>query len=347
MKCRCQGIRAFSSKAFTLIELVVAIAVIGMLIAIVIPAVQVAREVARRAQCLNNLKQLNLGLANYAGTFGTYPGIITPGDPDGSGILYSDRCYSAIVRMLPYLEMNTWYSAVNFALGADLPYAVRSNTTIMFRSNGGLLCPTDSQGTPNGFGRVNYRFCVGATPWIAPGPVVPDSLSGPFTSHVFHRIEEYSDGLSNTVGVSERLQGDWAKGTVKRGGDFLVTDIGVVKVGGPDWAVEQCSRFQNASTFESRAGESWFLSGFSFSNYNHCMTPNAKMTDCSFSGVPTSLHDRVLQEGVFSASSYHPGGVNVGMMDTSVRFVKNSVGLAVWRSIATRNQGEIVAGDSF
>ena len=162
MKCRCQEIQAFCSKAFTLIELVAVIAVIGILISIVIPAVQVAREAARRAQCVNNLKQLNLGLANYAGTFGTYPGIITPGDPDGSGILYSDRCYSPIVRMLPDLEMNTWYSAVNFALGADVPYAVRSNTTIMFRSNVGFLCPSDSQRTPNGFGRVNYRFCVGA-----------------------------------------------------------------------------------------------------------------------------------------------------------------------------------------
>jgi prepilin-type processing-associated H-X9-DG protein len=127
-------------------------------------------------------------------------------------------------------------------------------------------------------------------------------------------------------------------------GDYLLTTIGESKhAGGPDWALSACASATPGEGTETRSGESWFLSGHHFTLYNHCAPPNAKAANCSFLSGKEPLHNRTLHEGVFSASSQHPGGVNVLLMDGSQRFLKNKISMAIWRALATRSGGEVVS----
>ena len=96
---------------------------------------------------------------------------------------------------------------------------------------------------------------------------------------------------------------------------------------------------------DSRSGESWFLTGFHFTSYNHCSTPNPRLIDCTIDGRGEDLHQLSLRDGVFSARSRHPGGVNCLLMDGSVRFVKDAVSLPTWRALSTRSSGDVVSID--
>ncbi len=118
--------------------------------------------------------------------------------------------------------------------------------------------------------------------------------------------------------------------------------------GGLDWAMAACASASPDLPIETKSGESWFFSGLHFTNYNHCATPNSRVRDCSF--WPTwlpDLHSRTIVEGMFTASSFHPGGVNVLLMDGSVRFARDSIDRSVWRALSTRSGGEAVSSDSF
>jgi len=111
--------------------------------------------------------------------------------------------------------------------------------------------------------------------------------------------------------------------------------------------VSVCASASADLPIETRSGESWFLSGYHFTDYNHCVPPNATIRDCSLYSFQEGIHARTLHEGVFTARSRHPGGVNTLLMDGSVRFVRDGVNLAVWRALATRASGDIVSGDSY
>jgi len=109
-----------------------------------------------------------------------------------------------------------------------------------------------------------------------------------------------------------------------------------------DQAVELCSSVPAGYAVESRGGESWFLSGFHFTNYNHLLPPNSGSPACAFDDGVEPISIRVIHAGVFPATSYHNGGVMAATMDTSVRFVKDGISPPVWRALATRASGEIV-----
>jgi prepilin-type N-terminal cleavage/methylation domain-containing protein/prepilin-type processing-associated H-X9-DG protein len=334
-------------RGFTLIELLAVVFVVGILIALLLPAVQSAREASRRLQCSNDLKQLGLALHSYVAQQNVFPGIdlkthIVPGTHTFASTYY----FSPIARMLPQLDQTPLYNATNFSLppieGAGL------NQTVMTTSIASLLCPSDLQPPVPGYGRVNYRFNIGPTPLWAAGAYYPLSESGPFTVHVVYRPSDFTDGLSATVGISERLEGDWTKERFKLGGDYLYLSTappgGISRtLWGADQAVRFCADLPPTLPQASRGGECWLLSGLHFTDYNHCATPNLKIPDCALNtDTVRSLSDRVNEQGVFKASSYHPGGVNAVLMDGSVRFFTNGIAVKVWRAIATRSGGEVV-----
>lgn len=332
-------------RGFTMIELLVVVAVIAILCGLLLPAVQAAREVARRAQCVNNLKQLGIGLHSYADLHGWFP----PNTllPSRGGIPPLDwyNMLSPMARMLPQLEQSAHYHAINFDLPADFGPGLTANQSVMISTLSLFVCPSDGGPPVSGYGRVNYRFSLGPRSSFSIGTsVTPEGSYGAFPPVASLRPADFTDGLSSTIGLSERLQGDWTKSTFRRGGDYLLRD-GAYAGTDPDVALSICRALAPApaTPHESRGGESWFLSGLHFSNYNHCSTPNRWADDCSYTKDVGSVHDRFMIDGAFSASSAHPGGVNVLMMGGEVRFFRDSVTLPTWRALSTRGGGEVVS----
>lgn len=319
---------------YTLIELLVVIVVIGILTAIVLPAVQSAREAARRAQCTNNIKQIGLAMASYVSLYGTYPNLSYKGEDR-----FVTGDYSPLVQLLPQLEQGTLFNTVNFMPRADDGYTLRANSTAMTTRVGIFVCPSDATSPVPGYGRVNYRFNIGPVTNVAKSVSAPGNL-GAFALNANFSPAEIPDGLTTTVGGSERLQGDWQAGKIGRG-DYRLEHKEERR--GYETVDEMLAYCQSATAdhFESRAGETWFLSGFHTTLFNSANVPNPVSPDCTDDGG-TDLHTALIHNGVFSASSRHPGGVNVMMMDGSVRFVKDGVTLAVWRALSTRNGGEAV-----
>lgn len=332
-------------RGFTLIELIVVIFIIALLAALVVPAAQSARESARRSQCINHLKQIGIALQSYVASSNIFPGISIITAHDSRGGFYSGNSYSPLARMLPFLDDAPLFDSINFTGITSTSQSLWMNRTVMDTSLDLFLCPSDIEALVPGYGRVNYRFNVGATFRMPANPSDPASKSGPFTVHVCYRPSDFLDGLSNTVGVSERLQGDWSKASFKRGGDYTLTSQSASTYNamrGSDEAVSICRSLKSINPHSSKGGESWFVTGYHYTNYNHCTTPNSKITDCSMEDFTAPMQFVIIMSGVFSASSYHPGGVNALLMDGSVRFFKDGVDLAVWRALATRSGGEIV-----
>jgi len=331
-------IRRRHNAAFTLVELLVVIAIIGILIALLLPAVQAAREAARRSQCSNNLKQLGLALHNYENTYK----VLCRG---GGGPWFSGRPqeFSGLVSLLPFFEQKALYD-----LWADGPYPWSWNNGVPETTTPipTLLCPSDSVNPHPSGSRVaqkNYFFCYGTRiqnnyDQRNNGMFGPDATWGnqPFQPI---KLADVTDGTSNTVAMSERAAKPSARQVIGNVAWNSTYDPATCLsyVVGTDYA-------PNVNLTSWSAGSLWAFGHPHWNAFVTVLPPN---------GPSCTAHNNdnlSNASGIFTASSKHPGGVQCLMGDGSVRFISQTIncvggpsGFGVWGALGTRDMGEPVS----
>ncbi len=335
--------RVILRPGFTLIEALVVIGVISILIGLLLPAVQAAREAARRAQCQGNLRQLGVALHAYHEAMGCFPINWSPSKPSAE-VKYLGY-YSTHSRLLPYLDRSSLYSSINFDIGSIPPdtlgadpvtarflYLNATNATVFNSSVSVFLCPSD--GGPFEVAGANYRCSVGVGPWPVALAEFPDSGNGVFEEMRATRFNSIPDGLSHTSSMSERSRGSNSKTASSPNRDFWQNANQTFNA---DQQVRACSiaaRIGVPAPFVT-GGAWWFWSGRERTLYTHTQPPNGRVPDCIWPLAITA-------PGMATARSFHPGGVNMQMADGSVRFAASSLEVNVWRALGTRNGREIV-----
>jgi len=340
------------SRGFTLIELLVVIAIIGVLIALLLPAVQAAREAARRSQCVNNLKQIGLALHNYHQANDALPpsGEAFSNEYPAFGWAAGPQNFSMKVRILPYMEAGNAFNAVNFAVtaiwgtgpaspidGFSINYSIRHTKIASY------VCPSDtndpgtddpqlpgmSYGENRGMNRYNDN-------WYFTGINYFQGHDG--ARNKTRNFASITDGLSNTAAFSEWVKG---KGLMLTDGAHMTyglpNGVTTIAFGAAD-AHYQLALLCQATTSRQwdYKGEVWTLhDGVRGGGYSGVQPPNRKA--CQQSG----------DESLIGASSYHPGGVNLLLCDGSVKFAKNGIAIRTWHALHTIGNGETIPGDTF
>jgi prepilin-type N-terminal cleavage/methylation domain-containing protein/prepilin-type processing-associated H-X9-DG protein len=342
-------------RGFTLIELLVVIAIIAVLIGLLLPAVQAAREAARRIQCLNNLKQVGLAVHNYHDSVGTLPlGCCVVFDRAGNPIFNG---WGVTARILPYLEAQNTFDACNFSLANETP----QNDTAMRVGIATYLCPSDGKNQEifldDGQPRNNTNYAFNRGDWyVWGGRVAAPPPSSPFRVNACIHLGAISDGTSNTLLAAE----------VKSHTPYLLNCSGllffplsVAQRPGPNDDPATIPHYTacSGSLAELRAdsGHSeWEDGNTSQAGFTTAWPPN-KVTPGSFGGavVPDTDLIAIREENggptfaAVTARSYHPDGVNALLGDGSVRFIKNGIDGQAWRALGTVTGGEIISADAY
>jgi prepilin-type N-terminal cleavage/methylation domain-containing protein/prepilin-type processing-associated H-X9-DG protein len=339
-----------SPRGFTLIELLVVIAIIAILIALLLPAVQAAREAARRAQCLNNMKQLGLAIHNYESTHTMLPlGRVwapLPGIPFPSFFMGTQNT-TWFTQMLPVFEQQALANAYNFSIGIEGPYdssgmpaGFAINSTVYGTKLSAFQCPSDNSrdltlvwtnGYPIRGTRGNYVVSWGNTQWgqqnSAGGTATVNTPVVYYSSAFGHnpiRLAQITDGTSNTVFTAETLQG---QDNDVRG---AVWTLGAVFM----------SRYTPNSAKDFYGVVDAITGGGDRLGAGFCVNDPGHQLPCV--NVPYPFYD------FYSGSrGRHPGGVNAGFGDGSVRFIKNTINPSIWLGLNTIAGGEVLSADSY
>jgi prepilin-type N-terminal cleavage/methylation domain-containing protein/prepilin-type processing-associated H-X9-DG protein len=302
-------------SGFTLVELLVVIAIIGILVALLLPAIQAAREAARRTQCNNHLKQWGLAMQNYHDTWRKLPfGAVSNG-----GAAYRRHTY--VPGIWPFLEQAALHDRYDFNLVFHVPPNIVQNTLngVLAETVPWYYCPSnpgariwqgDSYWRARGHYLLNWGsggLTVAQATTMAPFGYIGGSSTNPFSC----AFNAFLDGTSTTLLMSEGAV-PMAPTSNDARGDFMNDDIQ--------------------------------YAGFAFMTTN---TPNTTVPDnvanCTATSIPYApcVNNGAAQR-MQAARSLHPGGVNVMLADGAVRFVSDNIDLATWRALGTMQGGEVV-----
>ncbi len=336
-----------SRRGFTLIEILVVIAIVGLLIALLLPAVQSAREAARRTQCVNNIKQLGLALHQYVDSTGVLPPTMSLAG-SGTKVAWTNG-WSVQMRILPAIGQDPTYNAINFSVA----YQQHENTTATGVVIATFLCPSEANQQPTShqtFGNVgvnNYGWCMGDWfVWGGFGGQSPNrSAFGPNQSR---RWADFTDGLSQTMLLAEVKS--YQPYLRDCGGLSKINDPSSVPPPGVDPSLVVPEYNGGACTLKPDGHAEWVDGGVHHTGITTAWTPN-RVTggtpgrDLDINGQREKVGGPTF--AAITARSYHPGGVNVLLGDGSVRFVKSSVAGATWRGLGTVSGGEVIGADSY
>jgi prepilin-type N-terminal cleavage/methylation domain-containing protein/prepilin-type processing-associated H-X9-DG protein len=337
-----------SRLAFTLIEVLIVIAIVAILVGLLLPAVHKVREAANRASCQNNLHQLGLALANYESGAGKLPPAFT-GEPRPpyAGLAPYFFSWSVWAQLNPYLEQTAIYNRMDlnlpiytfptFTISAENQFAVQQVVKL-------FLCPADKGVPVSGgfgvpvFGPTNYAVNLGSGTTAGGPPYgTPWNADGLFRARLGVRSNEVTDGLSHTAAASESLLGEGEEGATgpAPGGPQRVFAYANP---GPAFAPGACASASRWN-YQNRRGFMWASGELRCASYNHALPPNSPEYDCVSNDL-SGGQQQFTAVGFRAARSLHPGGVNVLMGDGAVRAVSEWVPQATWRALGTRAGGE-------
>ncbi|HUP80523.1 MAG TPA: DUF1559 domain-containing protein [Pirellula sp.] len=326
-------------QGFTLVELLVVIAIIGILVGLLLPAVQAAREAARRMQCSNNAKQMALSLFNYESAFKRFPARragttgtsgASNGPQNATNTTHNSGRRSAFVAILPFLEQTAMYSAIQTGTPtssppippegprADIGWSVWNVPPAAYR------CPSDS-GLVAGSRQISYALCLGDGVTLLNTGVV----RGLFGHMQWKSIGELTDGTSNTIGISE-AQANSASGLSSGGTNTTANSLKVsqayVLLAGVGTSPVSCRGTTNGTYYVAgllahvRRGINWTDGPAALRGFNTVAAPNSGACADPASGNFGDQSTLVLPP-----NSGHTGGVNASFCDGSVRFISNSI----------------------
>ncbi len=319
-------------RGFTLIELLVVIAIIGVLIALLLPAVQQAREASRRTQCKNNLKQIGLALHNYMEAVLMFPPVSVL--PAGR----TSEPWSAQARLLPYIEQSNLHNLIDWTVSSEFtsnPVVCKTRVPI-------YLCPSEQNDRARTTATLthyplNYTFCEGT--WFIFDPATGAGGDGAFSPNRGMKPSDFMDGLAYTLAASE----------TKCYAPNLWDTMNPNTRGVPPPADPAALAAYFGGTFDTNGHTEWVEGDVHECGFTTTFPPNTNVPYTS-GGVAYDIDFTSMRDGesitlptyaAVTARSYHAGMVHVLMMDGSVRSVSSSISQTTWRALGTRAGGEL------
>ncbi len=333
-------------RAFTLVELLVVIAIVGILMGLLMPAIQSIRATAQRTDCLNNIRQMVIASQNYQANLRRLP----PAYEVNNGVVTSGNgSWSIHARLLPYVEQDNAFEQIDFDVAWS--NAINLDTGVPTTRIPMYICASEINDTVrlrSGVPRVypqNYGFNFGS--WLVYDPVNGTRGDGVFYVNGRTRLSDIKDGLSNTLLVAEvNAFTPYIRDTADPGPtpptatDAFVSFTGDTRLG-PD-------------LHDNTGHTEWCDGRVHHSGFTTVYLPNTDVT-YELDGQTYSIDFNSRREGTsttestyaaITSRSYHAGGlVNAAFVDGSSRAISDSIDLQLWRALGTRDGGEVTTSD--
>jgi prepilin-type N-terminal cleavage/methylation domain-containing protein len=330
-----------SRRAFTLVELLVVIAIIGILVALLLPAIQAAREAGRRASCSNNLRQVVLATHNYMDTLRAVPPFSCLPPAGQSGAVWSLQA-----RLLPYMEQQNLQDLIDFRFSYSDVVNAPKHADVTRMKISAYICPSEIRAvprppsTPTGVTHFPLSYAANLGNWQVYDPVTGQLGNGAFVYNQPLHDGSYTDGMSNTLAFAEvkAYQPNIKPNSPAAFNVPLPNDAAAV------------AAYAGSATVSGNGHTEWVDGKVHETGMTTALTPNTKVPlvvsgvtyDIDLISKAENSSNTAPTYAAVTARSYHPGIVMTTFMDGSVRRVANTIDLQTWRAMGSRDGGEVI-----